>query len=291
MSEHARGVLITMLGVLAIVPDTLLIRLIDAPHMAVVFWRSALSAVAILAVVVALQRGATLRTLLGLGRAGALYAVLMAVASTLFVLAAQLTTVANTVFIVAASPVFAGLMSRIFLAERLSRRMLWTIAFGVAGVAVIASGSIGSGGGALLGDLAALGAALALAASFTVARGSRHVSMVPAAGLAYLLAAVATLPFAAPAEMDGMDWVWALLLGGVFVPLGTSLMALGPRYIPSAEVALLLLLEAILAPLLVWAVLGEFPGQLTLVGGAILITVLAVSNWVALRAARARPVA
>jgi drug/metabolite transporter (DMT)-like permease len=291
MSEHARGVLITMLGVLAIVPDTLLIRLIDAPHMAVVFWRSALSAVAILAVVVALQRGATLRTLLGLGRAGALYAVLMAVASTLFVLAAQLTTVANTVFIVAASPVFAGLMSRIFLAERLSRRMLWTIAFGVAGVAVIASGSIGSGGGALLGDLAALGAALALAASFTVARGSRHVSMVPAAGLAYLLAAVATLPFAAPAEMDGMDWVWALLLGGVFVPLGTSLMALGPRYIPSAEVALLLLLEAILAPLLVWAVLGEFPGRMTLLGGAILITVLGVSNWVALRAARARPVA
>jgi drug/metabolite transporter (DMT)-like permease len=182
-------------------------------------------------------------------------------------------------------------MSRVFLGERLSRRMLWTIAFAVAGVAVIASGSLGSGGGALLGDLAALGAALALAASFTVARWSRHVSMVPAAGLAYLIAAVATLPFAAPGEMQGQDWLWALLLGGVFVPLGTSLMAIGPRYIPSAEVALLLLLEAILAPLLVWAVLGEFPGQLTLVGGAILITVLAVSNWVALRAARARPLA
>jgi drug/metabolite transporter (DMT)-like permease len=62
-------------------------------------------------------------------------------------------------------------------------------------------------------------------------------------------------------------------------------MALGPRYIPSAEVSLLLLLEAVFAPVLVWAVLGEDPGEMTLAGGAMLIAVLAVSNLVALRRA------
>ena len=289
MSEHLKGVLITLAGVFAIVPDSLLIRLIDAPHMTVVFWRAALSAVVIVAGVLLVHRGRTVRVIAGLGRGGMVYAVLMSAATVLFVLAVQLTTVANAVFIVSVSPVFSAIVSRIALGERLPVRTIWTIVLSLGGVAIIAGGSLSVGGAALWGDLCALGTALSLAGAFTAARAARHVSMVPAAGIAYVLSALATLPFAAPAEMQGADWMYALLLGGIFVPLGTSLMALGPRYIPAAEVSLLLLLEAILAPLLVWAVLGEFPGTATLVGGAVVLTVLAVSNALALRGWRARP--
>jgi len=283
VSEHTRGILITLAGVLAIVPDSLLIRLIDAPHVTVVFWRAALAAAVMLAAVAVYYRGATPRVLLGLGGKGLCYAVLMSIATTFFVLAVQLTTVANALFIVSISPVFSALISRFFLGERLSRRMVWTIALAILGVGVIARGSLSVGGSVLAGDLCALGTALALASAFTVARAARRISMVPAVGVAYLITALATLPFADPGTMQGADWGYAILLGCVFVPVGTSLMATGPRYIPSAEVTLLLLLEAILAPLLVWAVLGEFPGRDALVGGAIVIGVLAISNAIALR--------
>ena len=53
------------------------------------------------------------------------------------------------------------------------------------------------------------------------------------------------------------------------------------------EVSLLLLIEAVLGPLLVWLVVGESPGTLGLVGGAIVIGTLVISNVLALRSDRA----
>ena len=55
-------------------------------------------------------------------------------------------------------------------------------------------------------------------------------------------------------------------------------MYLGPRYIPAAEVGLLMLLESILGPLWVWLFLDEEPGHLTLIGGAIVISTLAINT-------------
>jgi drug/metabolite transporter (DMT)-like permease len=65
-------------------------------------------------------------------------------------------------------------------------------------------------------------------------------------------------------------------------------LALGPRYIPSPEVGLLILLESVLAPLLAWVVVGEDPGPYALVGGAVVIGALAVSNVVALSRRKGR---
>ncbi|MEP2470772.1 MAG: EamA family transporter [Paracoccaceae bacterium] len=64
-------------------------------------------------------------------------------------------------------------------------------------------------------------------------------------------------------------------------------MTLGPRYITSSEVSLLVLLESVLAPLLVWAVIGEHPGRYSLLGGFIVIAALLASNIWALRRASA----
>lgn len=51
-----------------------------------------------------------------------------------------------------------------------------------------------------------------------------------------------------------------------FIAVATCFLTLGPRYISSAEVSLLILLESVLAPLLVWAVVGEDPGRWAIVG-------------------------
>ena len=82
----------------------------------------------------------------------------------------------------------------------------------------------------------------------------------------------------------GFSENWLLYLEyGFFIALGTCLLAIGPRFISSPEVALLILLEAVLAPLLVWFALGENPGQLALIGGTIVLCTLLVSNLFAFR--------
>ena len=74
---------------------------------------------------------------------------------------------------------------------------------------------------------------------------------------------------------------YLLIMGVYMVPLGTALMYLGPKYIPAPEVGLMLLLESILGPVWVWLALGEQPGIRTFVGGAIILSTLAINTaWV-----------
>ena len=95
-------------------------------------------------------------------------------------------------------------------------------------------------------------------------------------------------PFVSPGAPVALQW--HLLLGhGLFIAIATCLLTLGPRYISSAEVSLLILLESVLAPLLVWAVIGEDPGRWAIVGGAVVIGALVVSNMVVLTRGRTRP--
>ena len=79
------------------------------------------------------------------------------------------------------------------------------------------------------------------------------------------------------------DLIFVTTMGMLVVPLGFSLMTLGPRYLPAQEVSLLLLLEAVIGPLWVWWVIDEVPARESLLGGAIVLTTLAALNLGLLR--------
>ena len=64
--------------------------------------------------------------------------------------------------------------------------------------------------------------------------------------------------------------------GAVILPCAAGLLMLGPRYLPAPEVTMITLLEVILGPLLVWAVIGEDPGQMTLIGGTVIVVTIAL---------------
>lgn len=283
MTDQAKGLLITAFGVLMIVPDSLLIRLISMDTMSVVFWRSLLTGSMVLAGLFAIHGFGTIRKTREIGRYGLAYAGLLMISATCFVLSIRLTSVANTVFILATMPVFAAIFSRVWLGERISRRMTFTMLVVMIGIALIAFGSTKSETSSLIGDFVALCVAMAFGMAMTVARKAKGVSMIPAVPISFLGSAALVFPFADPFTFTGFDPVYVLLLGGVFIPLSMTFLAVGPRYIPSAEVALMILLESVLAPLLVWLVLGENPGQWALIGGAIVLGTLFLSNLAALK--------
>ena len=282
MTDELKGLLITLLGVLFVVPDSLFVRLIAADALVISFWRGAVSGGLILTWVL-LRRGlAPLRETLDAGRYGLLFMLATGASGVLFVIAVSWTSVANVVLIIAAMPVFASLYSWVFLGEPIRLRMLLTMAAVAAGLAVIAYGSGQSAQAHWSGDLVALGVAALFPAGLTAARKVRHVSMVPAVALGYLAASAVLALFVSPWAVPEGKW-GLVALHGAFITVSAIGLALGPRYIPSAEVGLLILLESVLAPLLAWAVIGEHPGAWALAGGAIVVGALAVSNIVALR--------
>lgn len=283
MSPHAKGLVITVLGVLCVVPDALFVRLIDAPPPTVAFWRALGAGLGTAVFVLATsglagprralaQRGPALAFVLGIGASGVL-----------FVTAVSLTRVANVVIILAAMPLVTALVARVTLGEAISRRVWWTMAVVAAGLAVVASGEAPEGGTSRWGDLAAFAITLCYGAALTAARRVREVSLATLVPLANLGTALVLVFWADPFAVDPRQWPLLVLHGGVFIAASNTLLALGPRYLPPAEVALLILLETVLAPLLVWAVVDEAPGTAALVGGAMVVGALVVSNMVVLR--------
>ena len=286
MSDQVKGLTITALGVLCVVPDSLFVRLIEADALVIAFWRNAVSGVLILLGVLAWQGTRPYRALPGPGVYGLIYVIAVGGAGVLFPLAVSLTSVANVVFIIAALPVFAAIYSWVFLGEGISRRMVLTMLAVAAGLGILAYGSGETRGAHWTGDLTALGVAALFAAGLTAARKVRNVSMVAAVPVGYLGASLLLLPFITPFSVPGGQWP-LVLFHGAFIAGSSIGLALGPRYIPSAEVGLLILLESVLAPLLAWAVIGEDPGPYALLGGAVVIGALAISNAVALTRRRA----
>lgn len=286
MIDHAKGLLVTTLGVLFVVPDSLFVRLIAAEPLVIAFWRGLISGAIILVWLLFAQGRGGFRAVLRGGWPVAIYVLLIAFTAPGFVLAVSHTSVANVVFIFAAMPVFSAVFARLFLGEPISRRVVLTMAVVIAGLGIIAYGSSENAVASWRGDIFAVLVCAAYAGALTAVRRLRAISMIPAIPIAYIGAALAIWPFVAPLAPVAAQW--PLLLGhGAFIAVATCLMTLGPRYISAPEVALLILLESVLAPLLVWAVVGENPGRWALIGGAVVLSALLISNLVALRRRRA----
>jgi drug/metabolite transporter (DMT)-like permease len=132
------------------------------------------------------------------------------------------------------------------------------------------------GGGRVSGDSFALLAAVSFALVVVVVRRYRGVSMPAAIAASQLLVVIAFAPFARFGHASWADLGWLALLGIGQTGLGSIFLVLAARFIPSAEMAMIFLLEVVLGPLWTWVGLGETPNIATLVGGAIVILAVAL---------------
>jgi len=282
LNDYQKGILLTAFGVLCIVPDALFVRVISAEPIIIAFWRSLIAGSIIAVWVNFHDRKTSYQLIRKMGSKGWLYCVLIASTSPAFVFAVSNTSVANVVFIFASMPMFTAAFSWVLLGEKIGLRTIITMGFVAGGLGVIAYGSTENAQAHWSGDIFAIYISVAYGLAFTILRGMKAVSMVPAIPVAFvgsaLLMLFITNPFAS-FYANG----WLFLLHGCFIAVGTSLMTLGPRRLPAPEVSLLILLESVLAPLLVWFALGEDPGNWALVGGFVVVGALAISNFIAFR--------
>ena len=277
MNGKLKGLFITTCGVLLVVPDSLFVRLISAEPMVTAFWRSLISGIFALFIVGFLYGAQGFRDVAKAGLPSFIYALLIASTAPAFVLAVTNTSVANVVFILASMPVFATTFSRIFLGEPIKIMMVLTMVVVAIGLVFIAYGSTKIQLASWEGDIWAVYVSVAFAAALTAVRAARTISMIPAIPFGYIGGALVLSFFISPFEVQPEDWN-LILMHGTIIGASSCLLTLGPRFISSSEVSLLVLLESVLAPILVWFVLGEYPGQYAILGGCIVVSALSFFN-------------
>ena len=286
MSVHTKGLLITVLGMLIISPDTLLIRLIDMDVWSTGFWRGILQALGLIVILCVVYRGRSLAVFTAVGWSGLIIAATFSITTISFIAAIKYTSVANALVILASTPFFAAILSRLFLGEAVALRTWIAIFVAGAGICVIVWDGLGRG--TLFGDMMALITAALLAVKLTIVRRQRHINMIPAVALAAVFFAAVSLVMAGGqvAMPDGYQTIYILIMGLAVLAPATALMTLGPRYISTPEVGLIVLLETVLGPIWVWLIIGEQPSDWALIGGTIVVVTLVVHAVVGIRSRR-----
>jgi len=285
LSEHNKGLLITITAVLILSPDALLVRLIGCDIWTLLFWRCLLTALTTTLLLFLRYRQRFFHSFRAIGVPGFYSAATIVCGSILFVSSLKQTAAANTLIILAATPVLSSLLSYLFLREKIARRTWLAILFCFSGILLIFSGSLRSG--LLLGDLFALGATCMWASNLVILRRGKDVNMIPANVLGNLtVVPIAFFCGAAPLHLSPTDASYLLLLGGLLLPVSFALITLGPRYLSAPEVSLILLIETILGPIWVWLALDEVPEVTTLIAGCLILGTLVVHTLFGMRASK-----
>lgn len=279
------GLLITTIGGLLFTLDLPLLRLAGAEKWAMVVARGFLLFASITAswLLVRIFRGSAGPFIAG--KAGLAIIGTNTIANIAFIGASVETNIANVVFILALVPVLTAIFSRIFLNEQVHIFTWVASVLAFAGVFIIIQDGLVTN--KFLGDIMALICACCTAAAFTIIRGSGK-NVATSLGLGSLVSALVAL-FFFPADLSTLfatahfnmpAWFWLALNGLFIIPLSSTLIANGPRYLPSVDVSMFFLLETVLTPVWIWMLFGEVPSNAVLWGGLIIVaTLLAHSVW------------
>ncbi len=276
-SHHQKGLLITTVGGLLFTLDIPLLRLAGSDQWTMIFVRGIFMFAAITAWWFWFSAKDGKRVPFINGGAGWIVVATNTLANLLFIAAVTKTTAANLVFILALNPIFAAVLAWLVLKERIP---LWTwvaVFLSLVGVAIIVSDGLTTG--TFVGDMMAVVVALCTAVGLTVVRKTGK-NVVTSLATGSLISALVAYGWAAPMALSMEGWGWLALNGLIVMPLASGLIALGPRYLPSAEVAMFFLLDTVLTPLWIWLIFAELPTFQSFIGGMIVITtLLAHSIW------------
>ena len=271
---YRRGILQLVASGFFLSTSGIALRIIEqADGWQILFYRSLALSVTILLVLVFQKGSRFFDEFRGLGWNDCLLAVFLGTGFVAYVFALLYNTVANALFIFSCAPFVAGFLGWILLGERVATRTWFAIGVAMAGLAVMVGSELAVSH--YLGTLLALWIPIAYAASIIAVRSSKRDNMLVALCLAGLVAGGLSAIFVTDYALTSRDLIISIYLGVFQVGVGFTLVVLGSRYVPAAQVGLLALVEPVLAPVWAWMGVGEVPSLATIVGGAIIFLAIA----------------
>ena len=293
--------LVLMLGIFAVASASLLIRFAqrEASSMVIAAYRMGLSGLILLPFAIP-RHSAELRRLTRkefwlAATAGLLLALHFAT----WILSLEYTSVASSVVLVTTNPLWVALLAPIFLKERLTPIIVLGLLVALAGGIIIGmSDSCLQGeeglqcpplsqfvqGEAFWGDLLALAGAWTGAGYVLIGRRLRpQLSLTAYIFLVYGFAGLILVTVAALSGQPGFGfspqtYLYLLLLALVPQLLGHSSFNWALAHLPASYVSIALLGEPVSSTLLAFAILGEVPGGLKIVGGGIILAGILIAT-------------
>ena len=221
-----------------------------------------------------------------IGISGILGGIFLSTAFIGFIFSITMTTAAVTLFMLAAMPFIAAIAGYFFLNEIVKGSTFLSMILAFIGICImIYNESIGgSVVGALIGFLSATGFAFYTVTIRWKPQTPKFTTVV-LAGIICSIFSIIVLKgsFESFATMPPINTYLSLLHGSV-VASGLILYSLGAKYLPSAELALLSLMEVVGGTFWVWlpiAGINEVPNLTTIIGGAVITIAVLMHGFIA----------
>jgi drug/metabolite transporter (DMT)-like permease len=272
--NRKKGILIVLSGVFFISLDPLLIRFSATDSWNTVFWFGVFTFISMSTYVRVVDKTSFLRVVHDGGIPIVAYSLFMCGSATSLILSVKLTLASNTIIILSATPLFAAVLSFLFLKEVAPLRTWVAIVICIAGITFVFYGSAGKGN--LLGDYFALQTTFCVASLHTILRKYKHISRTASVGLGGLFVGIFSFFMSQPFDVSWQSLAVLALFGFVTAPLARVLIGTATRYISAPEVGLVSLSNMFMAPLWVWVAFGEIPKQESVTGGIIILGTLVV---------------
>jgi drug/metabolite transporter (DMT)-like permease len=206
----------------------------------------------------------------------------------LFVIASRLTTAANAVFLQSTAPVWVTLLGPWLLQERVRARDLVTVLLLIGGAVLFFLADDAASAVAkdpALGNLLAAVSGLTWAITVVALRALGRSGAGTPASAATLGNAIACfvglwfVSFAELADASHVDWLALLWLGVAQIAIAYALLGAAMQRLSALDATLLLMIEPTLSPVFTFLVHGERPAALAILGGAVILIVLAARAY------------
>lgn len=272
LSPYVFGTCLMLAGVLILSPDSATLRVIDGDPYVISFWRGlgiglVIWMFALIRSPAEFARQLTTPSWLSL----AIIAV-FGVSSMAFVFGVTHLGAPTMLVFVSTTPLASAVASWLIFQERTDAALWIAIAVGMTGALIAGSG--------IPADTAWEGWVSAGAVPILTGIGislTRHFpgdTIWPLYGVASLLVALGLFIYLPSFNVPIGSEAWVALNALVIVPFSFALITLAPKYLPAPEVGLYLLLETLIGPIIVWAMVGEAPRVRDFIGGGFLLSAL-----------------
>ena len=281
LNNQKKGMLMAFLAVMFLTPDSLFIRLANISSWNLIFYRGFIPFCVVFIGLLFVYKTNLIKHTFSNGWYGIAYALVFAITNITFVISIENTNVANTLIMIALSPMLSAILSFVFLKEIPDKKTWVAIIITTLSVVYIFYAAMDTGD--ILGNALGLLTASGLAVGAVIIRSAKKIDLVPSAMIGKLLVALIAFYFADNLNLKGSDLAIVPLMCVMCVALPFVLVTMAPRYITAAEVNLFFLLETILGPLWVWIAIKEEASIETLIGGSIIIAVIATHSALSLK--------
>ena len=279
-ARHLLPLLVLAVALAGVSFGSIFVRLAAAPALAIALWRMTIASAVVVPAALAARHGtrrATRRDWALAAAAGGLLALHFGT----WITSLQYTSVAASVLLVNTAPVFVALLMWL-VGQRPGPRTWLAVALGIAGAVVIAAPGA-AGACTLLGNLLAVGGAVAMAGYLLLAReAQRGLPYLPYVAVAYGCAAAVLW---VSVLWSGTSWrgftpgTWAALAAMAVVSqlVGHGGYNWSLRHLNPAFVSIALTGEPVLASLLAWWLLDEPLTLRIAAGGALVLAAVLVA--------------